>query len=108
MARTKQPNIGGGLLTARCDYLALGRHFFWRSNVPVYDFSIGKYRKPPPCTMKGIPDICLIRDGRFIGIEAKAGSGRLSKGQAEFRRLCITAGGEYALAEASRMCSAGL
>jgi hypothetical protein len=48
--------------------------------------------------MKGLPDICVIHEGRFIGIEAKAGSGRLSKEQAEFGRLCMAAGGEYVIA----------
>jgi hypothetical protein len=48
--------------------------------------------------MKGVPDIIVLKDGKFIGIEAKAGSGRLSPDQAEFGRLCIKNGGEYVVA----------
>jgi hypothetical protein len=97
MARTK--NIGSELVAALCDYLAMRGHFFWRSNnVPVFDKAGGFFRKLPKYTMKGLPDICVIRAGKFIGIEAKAGSGRLSPEQVEFGRLCVKNGGDYIVA----------
>jgi hypothetical protein len=100
VARTKKPNIGSDLVRALCDYLALRGHFFWRSNnVGIYDVARGVHRKLPFGSMKGVPDIIMIgRSGQFTGIEAKAGSGRLSPDQAEFGRLCIKNGGEYIVA----------
>ena len=99
MARSKKRNIGSDLVRSLCDYLALKKHFYWRSNnVGVYDVARGFHRKLPFGSMKGVPDIIVLKDGKFIGIEAKAGSGRLSPDQAEFGRLCIKNGGEYILA----------
>lgn len=92
-------NIGSELVRAICDYLALRKHFFWRSNnVPVFDRARNTFRRLPLYTMKGLPDIIVIENGRFIGIEAKAGSGRLSKEQADFGRECLRNGGDYIVA----------
>ncbi len=41
----------------------------------------------PKYTMKGLPDIVLIKDGRYIGIEAKAGKAQLSTHQEAFKEL---------------------
>lgn len=91
------------VLRAICDYLALRRVFFFRcNNIPaVYVDKAGQrqFRKLPKYTMKGIPDIIAIRDGRFIGIEVKAEKGRLSPHQVEFARQCLEAGGEYVVAK---------
>lgn len=95
----KRTNIGSELVSALCDYLALRRHFFYRSNnVPVFDRARGAYRALPKYTMKGIPDITVVKDGRYIGIEAKAGSGRLSADQIQFKNDVERAGGTYLLA----------
>jgi hypothetical protein len=40
----------------------------------------------------------VIRAGRFIGIEAKSGTSKLSADQADFARECIRNGGEYIVA----------
>jgi hypothetical protein len=99
VVRTK-PNIGSDLVRALCDYLALRGHFFWRSNnVGIYDVARGVHRKLPFGSMKGVPDIIVLaKSGQFIGIEAKAGSGRLSPDQKEFERLCVKNGGRYIVA----------
>jgi hypothetical protein len=91
----RKTNIGSELVRALCDYLTLRKHFFWRNNSGAIKTAHGGfYRFGTP----GSPDIILIRGGRFYGIEAKAGRGRLSKVQAEFGRRCIAAGGEYIVA----------
>lgn len=77
-----------------CDYLALKRHFFWRQNSSG-SFQNGKFVKLPPYSMSGLPDIIVIRDGWFIGLEVKTKKGRQSKNQKEFQEKLEEAGGEY-------------
>lgn len=84
------------IVTAICDYLAYRGHFFWRSNnVPVYDRTRGTYRALPKHTMKGLPDITVVKDGRYIGIEVKTKKGILSEDQAELDRQLIKHGAQY-------------
>jgi hypothetical protein len=49
----------------------------------------------PKYAMKGVPDIIVIKDGWFIGLEVKKGSGRLSPDQRTFQNLCTENGAEY-------------
>jgi VRR-NUC domain len=51
----------------------------------------------PKHAMKGVPDIILIKQpsGRFIGLEVKTDTGRLSPEQIEFRNHSEKAGGWY-------------
>ncbi len=82
-----------------CDYLFEGDYFFWRSNnIPV--FSDGKFRAMPKYSPKGLPDILVVRNGKFIGIEVKRPSGHTTNkkqktDQAEFERNLKTNGGFY-------------
>ena len=48
--------------------------------------------------IKGQPDIFLILNGRFIGIEAKTKTGRQSADQKQWQRNCERGGGLYILA----------
>jgi len=83
------------------DYLALKRHFFWRQNTaPTIQKSAEgwAFRRMPAYRKKGVPDIILIKDGRFIGIEVKRDTGRLSEHQIEFARGTEAAGGTYLVA----------
>lgn len=48
--------------------------------------------------LKGQPDIFLILNGRFIGIEVKTRTGRQSEAQKQWQRNCERAGGLYILA----------
>lgn len=84
------------ILRAICDYLALRRHFFWRSNnVPVYDTQRGAFRALPKYTLKGLPDIELIKDSCWVGLEVKTHIGKQSPEQKEFERRCKENGVEY-------------
>ena len=79
---------------AICDYLSYRGHFFWRQNtMPV--FSEGKFRSMPKYSKNGVPDIILIKDGIFIGLEVKRPSGRLSEQQIAFQEEVTKAGGKY-------------
>ena len=80
--------------TAILDYLSLKKYFFWRqNNFTIFD---GKnFRKLPKYALKGIPDIIIIKDGKFIGLEIKTKIGTLSEGQKEFMIGCEKAGGQY-------------
>lgn len=79
---------------AICDYLALRHLFFWRNNnIPV--FSDGQFRSMPKYARKGIPDIILIKGGKFIGLEVKAPKGVLSDSQKEFAKDIEANGGYY-------------
>ena len=81
---------------AICDYLALKKHFFWRQNTsPVYNKEKGRYRAMPKYSMNGIPDIIVIKDGFFIGLEVKTLKTSLSEYQKIFRDKCKESGAEY-------------
>ena len=79
-----------------CDYLALRSYFFWRSNnISVYDPTRQTFRAMPKYSMRGVPDIIVIKEGKFIGLEVKAKSGTLSEGQERFKELCMKHNAEY-------------
>ena len=48
--------------------------------------------------LPGQPDIFLILNGRFIGVEVKTKTGRQSEAQKNWQRNCERAGGIYILA----------
>jgi Holliday junction resolvase len=79
--------------SAICRYLTKRNHFYWRQN-NTGKMPGGGYSS----VMKGIPDIIVIKAGRFIGIEVKKEKGRLSPEQVEFSRECVRNGGEYVVA----------
>lgn len=79
-----------------CDYLAMKKHFFWRSNTtPIYDPTRNAFRSMPKYALQGIPDIILIKDGYFIGLEVKRPSTYQNEAQKEFEKGVKEAGGEY-------------
>mgnify|MGYP001564961686 CR=1 FL=1 len=81
---------------AICEYLFVKKHFFWRSNtIPVFDTKANRYRPMPKYSMTGIPDIIVIRDGIFVGIEVKRPGGKLSDSQKVFKEKCLESGAEY-------------
>jgi VRR-NUC domain. len=84
---------------AICDWLAYNRYFFWRSNnVPVYSRSndgIKRFRSLPKYTPKGIPDIMVLHEGKYIALEVKRPSAKLRPEQAEFGAKVTLAGGLY-------------
>lgn len=81
---------------AICDYLSFRKVFFWRNNnTPIYDTLNKKFRAMPKYTMNGLPDIIVIRDGQFIGLEVKRYKTKQSDAQKEFEKNCNKAGGQY-------------
>lgn len=82
--------------TSICEYLELKRHFFWRSNnIPVFDPARKAYRAMPKFSKKGVPDIIVVKEGVFVGLEVKAPKKYQSKEQKQFEADCKEAGGEY-------------
>ena len=79
-----------------CDYLAAKRHFFWRQNTAPL-FREGRFFAMPKYSKVGVPDIIVIFNGKFIGLEVKRPNGKPSVGQKEFESDCIKAGGAYHL-----------
>lgn len=81
---------------AICDYLALKRYFFWRQNTTsVFDATKKVFRALPKYAMRGVPDICVLWNGKFIGLEVKRPKGKQSEGQIEFELGSKKAGAEY-------------
>lgn len=86
-----------------CDYLSSCGYFFWRSNnIPVFGRALPKY------AAKGLPDICILWRGVFIGLEVKRPAssmrepngrkvreGGLSKFQDEFGAKILFNDGQY-------------
>lgn len=83
---------------AICDYLAYKHYFFWRQNTSaILNHATGKFKSMPKYSLNGIPDIILIKDGQFIGLEVKMPKGVQSEHQKTFEKFCIRAGGKYHL-----------
>ncbi len=82
------------ILNTISEYLAWKKEFFWRSNnIPV--MVDGKYRRMPKYSKLGVPDIILVKDGKFIGLECKTSKGKLSSAQIQFRDDVRKANGLY-------------
>lgn len=84
------------IVAAICEYLTLRGVFFYRqNNVPV--FSEGRFRALPKYTPRGLPDIVVVKEGRYIGLECKTKAGRQSDHQRAFASLLEANGGVYGL-----------
>ena len=82
------------------DYLKIlenqGRLFFHRSNNnPVYDPVGKKFRSLAKGQKKGFPDIVVLADKRFIGLEVKSEKGYQTKEQKEIEKSFLKQGCEY-------------
>ena len=87
--------------SAVLDHLAIkerqGKLMYWRSNnIPPSGVKGGKqfYYKTSVHAKKGIPDIIVIKDGFFIGLEIKD-KGKQSPEQKTFEKLVKDNGAEY-------------
>lgn len=79
-----------------CSYLSLKHYFFWRQNTnPIYNPASGGYRRMPPYSKTGVPDIILVKEGFFYGLEVKKATTKQSPNQKEFEDGCKKAGGKY-------------
>lgn len=77
-----------------CEYLVAKEFFFWRNNViPVFGRNNGgkmAFRSMGKYSMKGLPDIIIIKNGKFVGVEVKRqGITALRPEQENFKNLCI-------------------
>ena len=83
---------------AICNYLSLKKYFFWRQNtVPVINHNTGNFRAMPKYSKTGVPDIILVKNGLFIGLEVKRPQGKQSDNQKKFQEELENAGGKYYL-----------
>ena len=72
--------------------------FFQRTNnIPVSQMRGGKriFRSLPPGQKKGFPDIVVIKNGIFIGLEVKKPKCYQSKDQKILQKQIEAAGGKY-------------
>jgi hypothetical protein len=81
------------------EWLAIKKYFFYRSNnIPVYSRNNAGYmafRKLPKFTPRGIPDIVIVREGKYIGVECKRPGAALRPEQADFGTNLVLNGGFY-------------
>lgn len=91
----QQQETESKIVSAICEYLSYKKNLlFWRqNNLPV--FNGDRFYAMPKYSMRGVPDIIVVKDGFFIGIEVKNKKGKQSEHQKEFERKCKEAGGEY-------------
>lgn len=80
-----------------CDWLKDNMYFFWRYNaIPVYEK--GHFRALPKYTPRGLPDIMIIHQGNFIGLEVKVpGYWKYTDDQKKMKELITANGGFYHL-----------
>lgn len=82
-----------------CEYLALKKYFFWRSNnIPVFGKNNAgekRFRSLPKYTPRGLPDIIIVHKGKFVAIEVKRPGALLRPEQKEFGIKCVLSGGLY-------------
>jgi hypothetical protein len=84
------------VLRACLEWLKVKGYFAWRSNnAGTYNARSGGYFFHG---VKGVPDICCVHKGQFIGIECKATKGKQSEAQKVFQKSLEKAGGKYILA----------
>ena len=83
---------------AICDYLAYRKCMYWRQNTTgMYDAGKQVFRKLPKYAKAGVPDIIVIKNGHFIGIEVKKKGGKQSENQVKFQKELEANGGKYFL-----------
>jgi len=83
-----------------CEYLAIRERqkmlVFWRQNtIGTYDAKNKSFRTPSRFSKSGIPDIIVIKAGKFIGLEVKSAIGKQSDNQKIIQLLLEANGGFY-------------
>src|SRR3990167_5156805 len=79
-----------------CNWLAIKGFFFWRNNTTgVYDPTQKLFRAKPKYALNGLPDIIIIKNGIFIGLEVKRPKARQSDAQVTFQNNLEKNGGQY-------------
>lgn len=84
-----------------CDWLHECGFFFWRQNsIPVFqrDSYGARFRAMPKYTPRGLPDIIILHQGMFIGLEVKVpGYWKYTDDQQAMRDKILDNGGAYHL-----------
>lgn len=80
------------------DWLTLTRTFHYRNNSGAFVSEYKGKRSFVKFGASGSPDIVVVKDGIYIGIEVKDTRGRLSESQVDFRDRLEKAGGLYLIA----------
>ncbi len=84
--------------SAICDYLAIKKYIFWRSNnIPPYDPKKKAFRRMPKYCVNGVSDIILLLDGKVWFLEVKRKNTKQSPNQKEFEAMVRRGGAEYAI-----------
>lgn len=94
---SNEANIQSAVLELLAIKEKQGKLMYWRANnIPPSGVKNGKqfYYKTNVHAKKGIPDIIVIKDGFFIGLEIKD-KARQSPEQKEFEKMIKANGGEY-------------
>lgn len=84
-----------------CEWLEFMGLFFWRSNnIPVFGQNNAGYktfRKLPKFTPRGLPDIIVLHQGQFHGIEVKRPGQKLRPEQIDIAKKIRDSGCNYHL-----------
>jgi hypothetical protein len=84
--------------SAICDYLALRKHFFYRTNnTPIYDTNRKVFRAMPKHTPKDISDIFVLYGVRPYFLEVKRPGSHQTPEQREFQKHAEFARAIYAV-----------
>lgn len=80
-----------------CFYLRAKGYFFWKQPMAgFFDERKCAFRKHAnPFVRNGVPDVIIVRDGKFIGLEIKKRTGRQTDAQKAFQKDLEKAGGKY-------------
>ena len=82
-----------------CEKLEKFGLLFWRSpNIPIFAQSNDgkmRFRRPSKFTPKGLPDVTIILNGAYIGLEIKTKKGIMRPEQELFRDKLKKNGGHY-------------
>jgi len=86
-----------------CEHLEKEKWFFWRqNNIPVFGRNNAgqmTWRALPKFCIKGVPDIIIISDGIFIGLEVKREGQKQKPEQVLFQKRVEENGGKYFLVD---------
>lgn len=92
--------IESGIQSAVCEYLEvlerLGKLMYWRQNTGgTYSVKRQIFLKPSRHAKSGVPDVIVIKDGKFIGLEMKQKGKSQSDEQILFENLVTKNKGQY-------------
>lgn len=89
--------------TSICHYLRIKGYFFWKQPQAGYFAGkqkdghwIGSFRRHVnPYCRRGVPDLILVKNGQFIGLEVKTPTNRQTLEQVDFQYDLEKNGGKY-------------